>query len=99
MGFSKNFPRTVKGTSYPVWEEVFLTDEEENKEEEKAREENLLLMKQCISDAEKILLEQNMKKYQTDLINVAIALFEKRASHTVYWKESKAKEKFDKLFK
>ena len=28
--------------------------------------------------------------------NLAIALFEKRASHQVFWKESKAKEKFDK---
>ena len=28
----------------------------------------------------------------------AISLFEKRASHVVYWKESKAKEKFDEMF-
>ena len=36
-----------------------------------------------------------MKEYQTDIINMAISLFEKRASHSVYWKESKAKDKFD----
>ena len=30
MGFSKRFPRTVKGQAYPEWEEVYLTEEEED---------------------------------------------------------------------
>ena len=95
MAFSKSFPKTVKGSSYPQWEEVFLTEEEEKGEERKCRGENLKLMKECIDDAKKIIQEKNMKEYQTDIINMAISLFEKRASHSVYWKESKAKEKFD----
>jgi len=98
MAFSKNFPRTVKVTTYPIWEEIFLTDEEESKEEKKARQENINLMKECIDDTKSIFKNKDLKQYQSDLINIAIALFEKRASHTVYWKESKAKEKFDKLF-
>jgi len=53
-------------------------------------------MKQCIEDAKHIIESKNLKTYQTDMITVAIALFEKRASHIVYWKEEKAKEKFDK---
>ena len=52
-------------------------------------------MKECIDDTKSIFKNKDLKQYQSDLINIAIALFEKRASHTVYWKESKAKEKFD----
>ena len=95
MPFSKSFPKTIEGSSYPQWEEVFLTEEEEKEEERKCREENIKLMKECIDDAKKIIQEKSMKEYQTDIINMAISLFEKRASHSVYWKESKAKEKFD----
>ena len=97
MPFSKSFPKTEKGKTYPVWEEVFLTPEEEKEQEIKCRKKNIELMKECIEDAKRIFNEKNLKKYQTDLINLAIALFEKRASHEVYWKESKAKEKFDIL--
>ncbi len=98
MPFSKSFPRTIKGSNYPRWEEVFISDEEESKEEQKCRIENIRLIKECVEDAKKIFEEKGLKRYQTDLIRTAIALFEKRASHSVYWKESKAKEKFDKLF-
>lgn len=96
MAFSKSFPKTVEGSTYPRWEEVFLTEEEEREEERKCREENIKIMRECVDDAKKIIQEKNMKEYQTDIVNMAISLFEKRASHSVYWKESKAKEKFDK---
>lgn len=99
MTFSKTFPRTIKGSSYPRWEEIAISDEEEALEEQKARLENIKLMKECIDDAKIIISDKVLKKYQTDLISVAIALFEKRASHQVYYKEKKAKEKFDILFK
>ncbi len=96
MAFSKSFPKTIEGSSYPQWEEVFLTEEEERGEEEKCREENTRIMKECTDDAKKIIQDKNLKDYQTDIINMAISLFEKRASHSIYWKESKAKDKFDK---
>ena len=99
MPFSKSFPRTVKGSSYPQWEEVFLTEEEGKEEERKCKEENIRVMKDCIDDANQIIKEKNLKDYQTDLVNLAISLFEKRASHSIYWKESKAKEKFDETNK
>ena len=35
--------------------------------------------------------------FKDDLINIAISLFEKRASHEIFWKENAAKEKFDKV--
>ena len=99
MPFQKSFPKTVKGFSYPQWEEVTLTPDEEIEQDKKARIENLRLMDQCIEDAKKIMEKRQLKPYQTDLVHIAIALFEKRASHAVYWKEHKAKEKFDQIFK
>ena len=96
MGFSKSFPRTLPGSNYPKWEEVSLTPEEEKEQEEKARQENIKIMKQCIDDVKAVFAEKSLKDYQTDIVNAAIALFEKRAAHSVYWKEDKAKEKFDR---
>jgi len=96
MTFSKAFPRRKKDSSYPQWEEVFLSETEEKDIEEKAKTQNRELLKECVRDAQKIMQDENLKNYQTDLIHVAIALFEKRASHEIYWKENKAKEKFDK---
>lgn len=83
---------------YPKWEEIFLSDDEELLIEDNARKENLKLMKECIEDARRIVQEKGLKDYQTDIINIAVTLFEKRASHSVYWKEKRTKEKFDKKF-
>jgi hypothetical protein len=99
MGFSKSFPKTIDKSSYPKWEEIFLSEEEERVEESKCREDNIVLMKECIDDAKKLFSDKNLKDFQSDIINTAISLFEKRASHEVFWKESKAKEKFDALNK
>ena len=98
MPFSKSFPKQSKTSVYPQWEEVTLTHEEETNEENKARNENIKMMKECMEDAKSIIHEKGLKDYQTDLITIAVALFEKRASHSIYWKESKAKEKFDEMF-
>ena len=98
MVFSKSFPRTVEGSTYPIWEEIKLTDKEEKEEESNCRKENISLMKECVEDANGVMKDKTLKNFQSDLINIAISLFEKRASHAVYWKESKAKKKFDELF-
>lgn len=92
MVFSKSFPKTKD--KYPVWEEIFLTEDEEKEVESQAKEENIKLMKKCISEAKKIFNEENLKPYQSDIIKIAITLFEKQSSHQVYWKENKAHEKF-----
>jgi predicted RNA-binding protein len=97
--FSKSFPRTDGKTNYPVWEEINLDISEERDIDEKARLQNINLMKQCIEDVRKIISDENLRYYQTDLVRMAVSLFEKRASHSVYWKEEKAKEKFDEKFK
>ena len=96
MAFSKSFAKTTEKSVYPKWIEVYLTEEEEREEEKKCRVENVRLMKECLEDARKIFASEKLKGYETSLITLTIALFEKRASHSVYWKENKAKEKFDK---
>ena len=98
MPFSKSFPKQSKTSAYPQWEEITLTEAEEKEVERKSKGENITLFKECIEDAKAIIKEKGLKDYQTDLIAIATALFEKQASHVIYHKESKAKEKFDEMF-
>ena len=81
-----------------MWEEIVLAKEEEAEEERKCREENRKIMQECLSDAAEIARVNDLKNYQTDRIAIACALFEKRASHAVHWKEARAKEKFDQMY-
>ena len=99
MAFSKSFPRTIDGSAYPKWEEVFLSDEEEIDIEDKSRRENIEIMKECIDDAKALIEEKGFKGFKEDILKAAIPLFEKRASHSVYLKERKCKEKFDSVNK
>jgi len=99
MSFSKSFPRTNEKSSYPVWEEIILTSEEELNIERLANSENVKLMEKCLVAAKDLISKNNLKEYQTDIVNLAISLFEKRASHLVYWKEAECKKKFDTKFK
>jgi len=96
--FSKSFPKQSKTSNYPQWEEITLTNEEEKAIEQISREENIKIFKDCIEEAKSALIEKGLNESNSDIINVAIALFEKRASHEIYWKENKAKEKFDEMF-
>lgn len=95
MAFSKQFPKTIEGSNYPKWIEIYLDEMEERQVEKKARDENVKLMVECVEDAKKIISEKGLNNYQSDMVKIAISLFEKRASHSVHYKESKAKEKFD----
>jgi len=95
MAFSRRFPRDVKGSPYPNWEEHYLSADEERAIESKQRVENMKLLRECLKDAEEIVKGQGMKDFQTNVVQLAIALFEKRASHSVYWKEEAVKAKFD----
>lgn len=96
MAFSKSFPRIEK--NYTVWEEIELTEEEEKEQERASQEENVKLMEECLEQAKKIIEEKGMKPFQSDVVSMGIALFEKISSHQVYWKEKKAKEKFEEKF-
>jgi hypothetical protein len=95
MAFSKTFPKNVPGSNYPVWEEIFLTEEEEKQVEESCKKQNFIILDKSIQDARALAIKNGMNE-DNIVAKLAIALFEKRASHEVFWKESKAKEKFDK---
>ena len=95
MAFSKTFPKTVPGSNYPLWQEVFLTEEEEKITEEECRRTNFRLLDQAVQEAKALAIKHSMNTEEI-VTSLAIALFEKRASHEVFWKENKAKEKFDK---
>jgi len=98
MTFSKSFPKTIEGSSYPRWEEIKLTEGEEKEQEILCRKNNNELMRDCIVDAQEMFVGmEGLSEHQTDIIRVAISLFEKRASHEIYWKEEKAKNKFDRI--
>lgn len=93
MVFSKSFPKT--NGKYAIWEEVYLSDDEEEAIETKAEIENVQILRRCIEEAKEILKESELKQYQSDIVRLAVALHRNLASHKVYHKEAKAKEKFD----
>ena len=98
MPFSKTFPKTLPNSNYPVWEEIFLTEQEEKETEEQCQRENFRLMDRCLQEARSLAIKNGLNTDE-NRTKLAIALFEKQASHVVFWKESKAKEKFDEKFK
>ena len=95
MAFSKTFPKPVPGSNYPQWEEVYLTEEEEKEISEESRKINFRLMDECLREAKALLIKHGINNDE-NVARLAIALFDKRASHEIFWKENKAKEKFDK---
>lgn len=99
MVYVKSFPRALERQGqYPQWEEVSLTGEEEREQELLARIENINAMKECIWDVRELMKEKQLKPFQSDIVSMAVALFDKRASHNVFWKEKRCREKFDALY-
>jgi hypothetical protein len=98
MPFNKTFPKQVSGSNYPVWEEITHTEEEEQQAEDECRKQNVRVLDQCIEEAKGLAIKHGMNT-EENRVKLAIALFEKRASHEVFWKENKAKDKFDRMFK
>ncbi|MBS3123858.1 hypothetical protein J4437_04455 [Candidatus Woesearchaeota archaeon] len=94
MAFSKTFPKTIPGSNYPQWEEIFLTEAEEKEAEELCRKENFELLSECLNEAKSLAIKHAVNSDE-NRVKLAIALFEKKASHQVYWKEKIAKDKFD----
>ena len=94
MPFSKTFPKTVPGSNYPIWEEVYLTEQEEREVEEQCRKENYQLMDVCLNQAKALAIRHGINE-DGIRATLAVSLFEKHASHVVFWKENRAKEKWD----
>ena len=98
MVFAKSYPKQIPGSNYPIWEEVTLSDEEEKEVEDKLKKENFLIMDESIGEARALAIKNSMNT-EENVTKIAIALFEKRASHLVFLKENKTKEKFDEMQK
>jgi hypothetical protein len=98
MAFSKTFPKTIPGTNYPVWEEIFLTIAEEQEVEDLCKKANFLIMDDAIQEAKALMVKNGMNE-DSNIVSIAKSLFDKRASHLIFWKESRAKEKFDQKSK
>ncbi|HII72526.1 TPA: hypothetical protein HA265_07255 [Candidatus Woesearchaeota archaeon] len=98
MAFSKSFAREVPGSNMPRWEEIFLTAQEEREREQVARQENMYLMRQCIADAKVVVKNEKMMDIQSHILSIAMCLFKKRASHAVFYKEERCKDKFQRHF-
>ena|SRR3989344_518024 len=98
MPFSKTFPKKDPNSSYPIWEEIYLTKEEEQQAEDLCSKENFRLLDQALNEAKIIAIKYGLNTDE-NRIKLAVALFEKKASHSIFWKENKAKEKFDQIFK
>ncbi|MFP4656303.1 MAG: hypothetical protein ACLFNK_01870 [Candidatus Woesearchaeota archaeon] len=95
MAFSKSFPKNVEGKNYPEWIDVYLSEREEKFLEEQVRQQNIVLMKQSMNDARAIAESSNLKDGNV-ISRMAVALFEKIASHSVHAKERRCKDKFDR---
>jgi len=98
MVFSKKFPKNVEGSNFPEWKEIILTDEEEKQAEEDAKREQYLLLDDCLREAKSLAIKNHVND-DGNVVMLALGLFEKRASHIIFVKENKAKEKFDRMFK
>lgn len=96
MAFRKRFPKDVPTSPYPQWITVELSKKQEQELDEQTRKENVSLMKQCLADAKELFEHEQLKDYQTDIVTVAVALFEKRSSHLAYSKEEFAYDVFVK---
>lgn len=97
MAFTKSFPVQKTEGSYTSWKEISLDHDEEKHAEEKARDDHIRQFQECLDDAKEILLKTGMKQFDPNIIAVANTLFEKRASHTSYYKEDAARKKFNAL--
>ena len=96
MPFSKTFPKTIPGSNYPVWEEVYLTQQEEHDVEEQCRRENYQLLDLCLQQAKALAIKHSINE-DSIRATLAVALFEKQASHVIFHKENRAKEKWDEM--
>lgn len=94
MSFSKKFPKEVPGSNFPIWEEIILSPTEEQDVEEHAKRDQFKLLDEALREARALAIKHSIND-EGIVARLGVALFEKRASHIIFWKEEKAKEKFD----
>ena len=98
MVFIKSFPQTSDKSAYAKWVEIKLDEHEEIEAEALCRKKNNEVMEECIIDAKEIVKKHRLMESQSNIIQIANSLFEKRASHEIFFKENKAREKFDSRY-
>jgi hypothetical protein len=97
MAFTKSFPKKIAPNLPPVWEEIALSEQEEKDIENKCKRQNYFLLDECLQASKSLAIKHSINTDE-NRTKIAIALFEKLASHSVFFKERAAKEKFEKLF-
>ena len=85
------FYKTIQSNKYA--KEVTLDDEEEIEIENLSKAFNVELLRECLDIANGIVKDENLR--EEDRAKIALALFEKQASHVVYWKEKMCKVKLE----
>lgn len=89
MGYVKSFQ-----IDRNVWRPVYLTDAEEAEVLKKTIELHKKIFAECLKDAANIThAEENAQA----TLNIAAALFDKRASHNQFARENLAFEKYKKM--
>lgn len=73
-----------------------LTAQEERETEQVCRQENLYLLRQCLADARNIMKDEKLMDMQNHTIQMAIALFEKRAENIAEHKQQKIQQKIQR---
>ncbi|MBN2880968.1 hypothetical protein JXM83_02850 [Candidatus Woesearchaeota archaeon] len=95
--FYKTFP--VRTDEKLTWQEIYLTKKDELLAEQEAAFANQELMKECLDHAKNILSAKSYKLIQSNIVNLAMQLFAKRAEHSVFFKEKKCREIFNRTSK
>ena len=82
-----------------IWKDVSITPEQEEEVKAETRTLHNALMVQCINDAKEVVRKAFPNGEMSHVLhcNVAVALFEKRASHVQFTREKKAKKVFDEM--
>lgn len=71
-----------------------MSEEEEKQVEEECKQENFKLLDDSLRQAKTLVIKHAINT-EDNVARLAVALFEKQASHVIFWKESRAKEKFE----
>ncbi len=90
MSLAKRFPVEVNREvtkKETQWEEYNLSSEEVRRIYNQSMARHKKLFSACFETAKTLLEEQGAKPYQTSLVNVALALFNKHARHEHYMQE------------
>jgi len=92
MTYSKSF--NIKG----VWKRGVLHNEEEKRIERETKRIHDELLADCIDRATAILDEKFKDYDRKDVINIALALFDKSASHVVFHKDEVIREALERYW-